>query len=35
MAADAHPDVIIHTAANRDPDPCEKDPDLAWTSNTR
>ncbi|GAP22689.1 SDR family oxidoreductase [Leptolinea tardivitalis] len=31
---DAHPDVIIHTAANRDPDPCEKDPDLAWTSNT-
>jgi dTDP-4-dehydrorhamnose reductase len=28
------PDVIIHTAANRDPDSCEKDPDLAWTSNT-
>ncbi len=30
----AQPDVIIHTAANRDPDSCEKDPDLAWTSNT-
>jgi dTDP-4-dehydrorhamnose reductase len=28
------PDVIIHTAANRDPDSCEKDPDMAWTSNT-
>jgi len=28
------PDVIIHTAANRDPDSCELNPDLAWTSNT-
>lgn len=30
----AKPDVIIHTAAQRDPDPCEKDPDIAWTNNT-
>ncbi len=29
----AQPDVIIHTAANRDPDSCERDHDLAWTSN--
>lgn len=28
------PDVIIHTAGNRDPDSCELDPALAWTSNT-
>lgn len=28
------PDVIIHTAANRDPDSCEINADLAWTSNT-
>ncbi|NMB53215.1 MAG: NAD(P)-dependent oxidoreductase [Leptolinea sp.] len=27
------PDVIIHTAANRDPDSCERDHDLAWVSN--
>ncbi len=30
----AQPDVIIHTAANRDPDPCERNPEIAWTSNT-
>lgn len=30
----ARPDVIIHTAANRDPDSCELNPSLAWTSNT-
>lgn len=28
------PDIIINTAANRDPDSCELNPDLAWTSNT-
>jgi dTDP-4-dehydrorhamnose reductase len=28
------PDAIIHTAAQRDPDPCEKDPNQAWDNNT-
>jgi dTDP-4-dehydrorhamnose reductase len=30
----AKPDAILHTAAQRDPDPCEKDPDQAWTNNS-
>ena len=30
----AKPDAILHTAAQRDPDPCEKDPDQAWNNNT-
>jgi dTDP-4-dehydrorhamnose reductase len=30
----AKPDAIFHTAAQRDPDPCEKDPNLAWDNNT-
>jgi len=30
----AKPDAIIHTAAQRDPDTCERDPNLAWNNNT-